>query len=176
MSVFNAASGALLTTITAAGIQRPTGVCFAGKLDSDGDGVNDNDDLCPGTAPGDDVDAVGCSDAQVDGDGDGVCDAGALSNGPSACVGSDVCEATEIPESVPTKKLNPNHWALTDDDFEFDTVKKGKGKGPGRSYTTADTAGCSCEQIIEEQGLGAGHTKHGCSISAMDDWVTFVTP
>ena len=31
------------------------------------------------------------------------------------------------------------------------------------------------EQIIEMQGLGEGHTTHGCSISAMDDWVELVT-
>ena len=56
----------------------------------------------------------------------------------------------------------------------FDTIKKGKGNGPGRSYTTTDTAGCSCEQIITALGLGEGHTKHGCSISAMDEWVALV--
>ena len=89
---------------------------------------------------------------------------------------ADVCLETDIPESVPTVSLKPNRWALIDDNFDFDTVKKGKGKGPGRSYTTTDTAGCSCEQIIEAQGLGAGHRKHGCSISAMDDWVALVNP
>ena len=88
----------------------------------------------------------------------------------------DACPATVIPESVPTVSLKPNQWALVDGDFDFDTVSKGKGKGPGRSYNTTDTAGCSCEQIIAEQGLGQGHTKHGCSISAMDDWVTLVNP
>jgi hypothetical protein len=78
---------------------------------------------------------------------------------------------------VPTSgALNPNHWALTDDDGDFDTVIKGKGKGPNRSYTIEDTAGCSCEQIIEMQGLGEGHTTHGCSISAMDDWFMLVNP
>ncbi|MGI9224875.1 MAG: ExeM/NucH family extracellular endonuclease, partial [Woeseiaceae bacterium] len=100
-----------------------------------------------------------------DSDGDGVIDL------------ADNCPATVIPESVPTSgELNPNHWALTDNDFDFDTVIKGKGKGPGRSYSTADTAGCSCEQIIEAQGLGNGHSKHGCSIGVMDDWVELVTP
>ena len=89
----------------------------------------------------------------------------------------DNCPETVIPESVPTSgKLNPNHWALVDDDFEFDTVTKGKGKGPKRSYSTADTAGCSCEQIIEAQGLGNGHRKHGCSNGVMDNWVELVTP
>ncbi len=80
-------------------------------------------------------------------------------------------------EGVPTMgDLKPNHWALTvtGNGFDFDTVTKGK--GPNRSYTIEDTAGCSCEQIIEIQGLGDGHSKHGCSISAMDDWIDFVNP
>ena len=59
--------------------------------DQDDDGVPDDDDLCPGNATGDSVDAVGCSDVQVDGDGDGVCDVGAPSAGPSVCVGIDNC-------------------------------------------------------------------------------------
>ncbi len=39
--------------------------------DSDGDGVPDDDDECPGTPPGIEVDAVGCAG---DSDGDGVTD------------------------------------------------------------------------------------------------------
>ena len=101
----------------------------------------------------------------TDADGDGVLD------------GDDYCTDTVIPEEgVPTVQLNPNHWALTDGDSVFDTMIKGKGKGPNRSYIIKDTAGCSCEQIIEAQGLGGGHAKHGCSISVMDDWVELVTP
>jgi len=89
----------------------------------------------------------------------------------------DVCPATEIPESVPTSgQLKPNRWALTDGDFDFDTVTRGSGDGPMRSYSTVDTAGCSCAQIIEAQGLGNGHSNSGCSISVMDAWVELVTP
>jgi len=138
--------------------------------DADGDGVIDDEDLCPDTAPDTEVDAVGCSDAQVDGDGDGVCNNGAVSNGPSACVGADACSGTVIPEGVPTAKLGTNRWALVDESFEFDTSAP-TGKGPGRSYSTADTDGCSCEQIIAALDLGKGHEKFGCSISAMDGWV-----
>jgi len=101
----------------------------------------------------------------TDTDGDGVLD------------DDDFCPATADTanrEGVPTVQLRPNHWALIDGDSEFDTVINGKGKGPNRSYLIEDTAGCSCEQIIEMQGLGNGHTYHGCSISAMDDWVEFV--
>jgi len=98
-----------------------------------------------------------------DSDGDGVLDA------------DDDCAGTIIPESVPTRSLGINRFALVDGDDVFDT-KSPKGKGPRRSYTTADTAGCSCTQIIDAQGLGNGHTKFGCSISAMDDWVLLVNP
>ena len=113
-----------------AGLSNPYGLALEGG-DSDGDGVNDPVDFCPGTA---------------------------------------------IPEAgVPSNILLVNRWALTDGDFDFDTVDP-KGKGPSRSYSTTDTAGCSCEQIIAAQGLGKGHPMFGCSISAMDDWVELVTP
>lgn len=93
-----------------------------------------------------------------DKDGDGVFDS------------LDACPATSIPEGVPTNRLGTNRWALTDADFEFDTSSS-KGKGPGRSYTTSDTAGCSCQQIVAALGLGNGHSKFGCSVGIMDNWM-----
>ena len=84
----------------------------------------------------------------------------------------DVCAETAIPESVPTVQLKTNRRALVDDDNLFDTkLPPGGGSGPGLSFTTTDTGGCSCEQIIAAQGLGQGHVKFGCSISAMEDWI-----
>ncbi|MCP4900321.1 MAG: hypothetical protein GY906_25415, partial [bacterium] len=41
----------------------------------------------------------------------------------------------------------------------------------GETFTTTDTGGCSCEQIVEEEGLGNGHTKFGCSLGAMRNWI-----
>jgi hypothetical protein len=103
---------------------------------------------------------------------------------------ADFCANTVIPENVPTEGLKNRHFALLDDDFSFDTAENGKSNKSGkskksnksnkshrsdRSYTTTDTAGCSCEQIIDAQGLGAGHVKHGCSARDMDKWVKWVT-
>ncbi|MEE8426211.1 MAG: hypothetical protein V3S15_02930, partial [Woeseiaceae bacterium] len=85
---------------------------------------------------------------------------------------ADVCPGTMIPE-MPSERLGVNRFALTDGDFMFDTTAS-SGVGPRRSYSTEDTAGCSCTQIIAAQGLGRGHTKFGCSIEVMDDWVQLV--
>jgi hypothetical protein len=87
--------------------------------------------------------------------------------------GVDMCPATVIPESVPTAELRVNRFALVDGDGIFDTTTP-NGTGPEVSFDIFDTAGCSCEQIIEAQGLGKGHQKFGCSLSVMEAWVEFV--
>ena len=84
----------------------------------------------------------------------------------------DYCPGTVIPEGVPTVHLGTNRWALVDDDGVFDTSRpRGRGRGLDRSYTIEDTAGCSCEQIIDELHLGIGHEKFGCTTGAMQDWI-----
>jgi len=87
----------------------------------------------------------------------------------------DVCADTVIPEGVPTRRLGRNRFALEDDDGIFDTNRP-QGGGPGVNFTIEETAGCSCEQIIDALGLGKGHVKFGCSISAMEAWVDLVKP
>jgi hypothetical protein len=83
---------------------------------------------------------------------------------------ADACPGTVIPESVPTVRLNPNHWALVDGDNDFDTTSPA-GTGPNRSYSMSDTVGCSCDQIIAVLGLNQGHEKFGCNTGVMDGWV-----
>jgi hypothetical protein len=98
-----------------------------------------------------------------DSDDDGIPDA------------EDICPGTVIPEAVPTESLGVNRFALTDGDAIFDTTRS-PGKKPGQVLTLADTAGCSCAQIIEVLGLDEGHTKFGCSSSAMKEWIEIVHP
>jgi len=86
---------------------------------------------------------------------------------------SDMCPATMLPEGVPSVSLGVNRFADIDGDGIFDTTSS-KGKGPKNSYDLGDTAGCSCEQIIDAQGLGNGHTKFGCSLGAMKNWVSLM--
>jgi hypothetical protein len=83
----------------------------------------------------------------------------------------DFCPGTVIPESVPTDGFHANGSALTGPGGIFETAPPNP---QGVVYTLEDTAGCSCEQIVGELGLGEGHLRHGCSYSAMDDWLMFL--
>jgi hypothetical protein len=96
---------------------------------------------------------------QADADADGVLD------------GADVCPGTAIPEAVPTVRLLPLHYALVDGDTTFDTRWPPFGGIVPSSITVEDTAGCSCDQIIAELGLGAGHRKFGCNLGVMAYWI-----
>jgi hypothetical protein len=78
---------------------------------------------------------------------------------------ADRCPNTVLPDEAPTVALKANRWADTDGDGTFDTVG-----GAGGAFTLADTAGCSCAQIIEEAELGKGALKSGCPTAAMEDW------
>jgi len=116
------------------------------QVDTDGDGQGDVCDVCP-------------NDADNDIDDDGIC--GDI----------DICPGTVLPESVPTHGLGTNRFANTDTDIEFETTAP-SGEGPQKSFSMEDTQGCSCEQIIDILALGKGHTKFGCSISAMEDFIS----
>ena len=94
----------------------------------------------------------------LDSDGDGVPD------------GADLCPGTVIPESIPERGLHHIHFALMDADQVFETRTPADDIVPSE-YTTATTAGCSCEQIVDALGLGHGHEKYGCSPGVMEDWV-----
>ena len=160
-------SGSSLLTFTS-GSLLPGGSCTFGVTLSvpgsaaAGSYVNVTSDLdTNGLRVADATSAVLTVIADVDGDDDGVDDA------------VDACPNTVIPEGVPTERLGVNRFALVDGDGIFDTTPP-NGKGPQASFTIEDTKGCSCEQIIDILGLGNGHTKFGCSLSAMRDFVALI--
>ena len=84
----------------------------------------------------------------------------------------DYCPDTMVPEGAPTRSLRSNRSALTGLGGIFETA----GPNPmGVVYTMEDTLGCSCEQIVDELGLGKGHLKNGCSFGAMNNWLDFTS-
>ena len=68
--------------------------CNPDRDDEDGDGVFDDDDECPDTAPRSEVDVDGCSCSQLDGDAD--CDDLVFCNGQETCV-DGACAAGDDP-------------------------------------------------------------------------------
>jgi len=85
---------------------------------------------------------------------------------------NDLCPGTVIPEAAPTSgRLGHGRHALT---IAGSTDFTG-GDAANASYSTADTAGCSCEQIVDVLSLGKGQLKFGCSNSVMESWVGGLT-
>jgi hypothetical protein len=85
----------------------------------------------------------------------------------------DYCPGTVQPEAAPTSgALKPNMSALTGN-AGYGVFETASPNPQGVMYTTADTMGCSCEQIVDLLGKGKGHLKLGCAFSVMDEWLYF---
>jgi predicted extracellular nuclease len=81
----------------------------------------------------------------------------------------DRCPNTTVPESVPLVRLKANHYALVDSDRVFDTAPS---QAPPLLITLDDTAGCSCEQILDRSGRAIGERNFGCSSDTMTSWIS----
>jgi hypothetical protein len=68
-----------------------------------------------------------------------------------------------------SRYLLPNHYALTDGDGIFDTAPRTR---RDQEFTIQDTAGCSCEQILDRtNGGNLGQQFFGCSVGTMRRWI-----
>lgn len=98
-------------------------------VDSDGDGLLDDIDACPGTPTGEPIDPAGCSCSQLDADSDGVDDC------------DDLCPDTPTATNVSTN-------GCPSDDVDDDGVPDGQDACPNTPPGEAvDPSGCSCSQL-----------------------------
>lgn len=75
----------------------------------------------------------------------------------------DLCPDTFIPEQiVPQETLGKNRYALISLEYDEDGYAKFSSGKSKKTFTTEDTQGCSCEQIIANKNMN-GHLKYGCS-------------
>ena len=118
------------------------------ELDSDGDGVVDSKDSCPGTAAGVTVDSKGCKVKPMDSDGDGVVD------------GKDRC-----PDSAPGASVDATGCER---DSDGDGVVDSKDSCPGTAAgITVDAKGCEVDSDMD----GVVDSKDSCAGTARGDKV-----
>jgi hypothetical protein len=109
----------------------------------------------------------------IDEDGDGICDP------------DDFCLGSVADDPI---RLGVNRFANIivggDPDF-FETNKRGRAD---KTFTTEETQGCTCAQIVEDLPLNDeeqakldaggtlrdGHEDFGCSSSIIEDWLAFL--
>ena len=77
----------------------------------------------------------------------------------------DLCPNTFIPEQiVPQEMMGSGRYALISLEYDEDGYAKFSSGKSKKTFTTEDTQGCSCEQILEKKtGNLSGHYKYGCS-------------
>jgi len=96
------------------------------KIDSDGDGIEDEEDLCDSTPEGEAVYSDGCSDSERDSDNDGVSDA------------EDQCPDTPIGEQPDVQGCSDSQK-----DSDSDGVNDAEDQCPNTTEgTLVDTVGC----------------------------------
>jgi len=143
------------------GIQIPFGKAAPPVVDSDGDGVADGMDRCPGTAAGRAVDSYGC---ELDSDGDGVADSldrcpntpAGVSVNSSGCPrdtdGDGVSDADdECPNTIAGATVDSRGCELDgDEDGVVDRLDQCPNSAPG---VQVDIAGCEIKEEIELPGV-----------------------
>ena len=104
------------------------------QLDTDGDGVIDDDDQCPNTPVGAIVDSAGCAQSQLDADGDGV------ANSIDQCPNTPTFETADAQGCSPSQK-----------DTDSDGVSNAIDECPATpAGAVVDAQGCADSQKDED--------------------------
>lgn len=148
------------TAVAAAVVGAAVGAIICGGKDTDGDGVKDKHDLCPGTPPGSPVDENGC---EFDDDGDGVVNSeDRCPNTPAGVqVDSRGCERDDDNDGVGNSrdqcpgtpagaKVDEYGCADTDKDGVKDYRDKCPNTAPG---VAVDNDGCDLEKEYRLEGV-----------------------
>lgn len=136
------------------------------EVDSDNDGVTDQDDQCPDTPLGSVVDSDGCAQSQLDDDGDGV------SNDLDQC-----------PDTPSGADVDSNGCAQSQSDDDGDGVTNDVDQCPATpSGVDVDSNGCAQSQLDDDgdgvsndadqcpdTSSGAEVDSDGCAPSQLDD-------
>jgi OOP family OmpA-OmpF porin len=136
------------------------GAIFCGAPDTDGDGVKDPNDRCPGTPAGAPVDEFGC---EFDDDGDGVVNSEdrCPNTPPGVAVDSTGCERDDDGDGVPNSKdqcpgtpagatVDAKGCADTDGDGVYDYRDQCPNTAPG---VAVDNRGCDLAAEYRLEGV-----------------------
>jgi hypothetical protein len=111
-----------------------------------------DNDLCPNTPEGEDVDFFGCSDSQVDSDLDGICNPHAPTRGPSLCENFRLFHGP-IADNCP---LDVNPDQEDDDGDERGNICDNcpADVNPNQEDADGDGLGDVCDQDDDNDGIG----------------------
>ena len=145
---------------------RPLSEIVVPPLDDDNDGVINEDDLCPGTPWGSEVDSNGCATSQLDGDNDGVTnDLDLCADTPvDAEVDSNGCAASQLDDDNDGITNDLDLCADTPADAEVDS------NGCAASQLDDDNDGITNDlDLCADTPADAEVDSNGCAASQLDD-------
>ncbi|MEQ8217878.1 MAG: T9SS type A sorting domain-containing protein [Arenibacter sp.] len=145
---------------------RPLSEIVVPPLDDDNDGVINEDDLCPGTPWGSEVDSNGCAASQLDDDNDGI------TNDLDLCADTPVDAEVDSNGCAPSQLDDDNDGITNDLDLCADTPADAEvdSNGCAASQLDDDNDGITNDlDLCADTPVDAEVDSNGCAASQLDD-------